>query len=384
MWDMFCSVVDNYGDVGVSWRLARVLSRDHGIPVRLWVDDMQAFAMLDPGADATAAVQTREGVEVRTWSKPFPDVQPGEVVIEAFGCPLPERYLTAMAHATPSPVWINLEYLSAEDWVSGCHGLPSPHPRLPLHKYFFFPGFDAQTGGLLREKGLIETRERFQTNPAAVSAFWESHGVPAPTPGEMRVSLFCYDNPALPALFETWSQGANPLTCLVPAGRTVAQITHFFGASQARAGDRFHRGTLSVQILPFTDQSGYDRLLWACDLNFVRGEDSFVRAQWAARPLVWHIYPQQENAHHAKLDAFLDRYCMDLPPAAARATRLLYGSWNSVPDASTIAASWTDWLAHRNEAEAHASAWAQIRERGPSLAAALVKFAQGQVKYAAF
>ena len=387
MWDVFCSVVDNYGDVGFSWRLARALVREHGIPVRLWIDDMQAFAVLDHDADTTAAVQMREGVEVRAWTVPFAEVEPAEVVIEAFGCALPETYLAAMARKTPAPVWINLEYLSAEDWVNGCHGLPSPHPRLPLRKHFFFPGFDELTGGLLRERGLIEVREAFQSDPQALTAFWENRGVPAKRPDELRVSLFCYENAALPGLLDAWSRGSQSLTCLVPEGRAGVQIARLFGAVEAQPGDRFERGVLAVQILPFTEQPDYDRLLWACDLNFVRGEDSFVRAQWAARPLVWHIYPQAEHVHHIKLAAFLDRYCSvpgERVEAAAAATRALHGAWNGMPGAPDVAEAWNQWRAHVREAQIHAWTWTKMCERGPELAAALVKFAQGQVKYAAF
>ncbi len=383
MWDVFCSVVDNYGDVGFSWRLARILVREHDIPVRLWIDDMHAFTVLDRGADATAAVQLRQGVEVRAWSDPFPEVEPGEVVIEAFGCALPDTHLSAMTRRSPPSVWINLEYLSAEDWVNGCHGLPSPHPRLPLRKHFFFPGFDERTGGLLRERDLIRERDAFRNDASAPAAFWQSRGVPMARPDELRVSLFCYDNPALPGLLEAWSRGLQPVTCLAPEGRAVAQIARFFGATAAKPGDRFKRDALDVHILPFTDQPAYDRLLWACDLNFVRGEDSFVRAQWAARPLVWHIYPQAEQAHHVKLAAFLDRYCSVSPEStaeAAAATRALHGAWNGVPGAPGIDEAWNHWRGHVRAAQIHARAWANRRERGPELAAALVKFAQGQVK----
>ena len=41
-WDIFCSVVDNFGDIGVCWRLARRLSAGLGQQVRLWVDDLAA------------------------------------------------------------------------------------------------------------------------------------------------------------------------------------------------------------------------------------------------------------------------------------------------------------------------------------------------------
>jgi uncharacterized repeat protein (TIGR03837 family) len=67
-------------------------------------------------------------------------------------------------------------------------------------------------------------------------------------------------------------------------------------------------------------------MLRACDLNFVRGEDSLVRALWAGQPFVWHIYPQDDNAHHAKLQAFLD--WMEAPQSLQRAHRV----WNGVEE----------------------------------------------------
>jgi len=62
---------------------------------------------------------------------------------------------------------------------------------------------------------------------------------------------------------------------------------------------------LSFSYLPLFSQEDFDHLLWACDLNFVRGEDSLVRAIWANKPFVWHIYPQEDQAHATKLEAFL-------------------------------------------------------------------------------
>ena len=42
-WDIFCTVIDNYGDIGICWRLARQLRVDDGQRVRLWVDDLTSF-----------------------------------------------------------------------------------------------------------------------------------------------------------------------------------------------------------------------------------------------------------------------------------------------------------------------------------------------------
>lgn len=378
VWDLFCSVIDNYGDVGVSWRLARTLAHDHGIPVRLWVDDLGTLARLDPGADPAAAVQTRAGVEVRAWRDPLPAIEPGEVVIEAFGCRLPDSYVRAMAERSHQPVWINLEYLSAEEWVRGCHGLPSPHPRLPLRKHFFFPGFGAGTGGLLRERGLGAARTSFQDTPETRAAYWSALGLPPVSGDELRCSLFCYENAALWPLLDAWSENPTPVRCVVPEGRITDAVVRYFAAPSVAPGARLERGNLTAHVVPFVGQPAYDRLLWACDLNFVRGEDSFVRAQWAARPLVWHIYPQAAEAHQTKLSAFLDRYCAALPAAAASAVREFHRGWNGAP--GVVADAWNRWRECLPELQAHARTWSQTLEAGPELAAELVKFAQGQVK----
>ena len=375
-WDLFCTVVDNYGDIGVGFRLARQLAAEHGLAVRLWVDDVASFRKICPEIDTGLDAQLVRGVEVRRWTEPFPDVEPAEVVVEAFGCALPQKYVAAMAARERKTVWINLEYLSAEDWVAGCHGLPSPHPSLPLVKYFFFPGFGSNTGGLLAERGLAQRRTEFQRDAAALGAFWRGLDLPLPAREELRVSLFCYENDALSGLFESWAAQAFPVRCLVPEGRVLGQVGAFFGAPEIHAGNVFRKGSLEVHILHFVEQDDYDRLLWACDLNFVRGEDSFVRAQWAARPMVWHIYPQQEGAHWAKIDAFLDAYCADLPPEAAAQLRAFWQAWNAGEGAGQ---GWAGFWQHRDVLEAHARHWAEALTKNGDLAWNLVQFCRTKV-----
>jgi uncharacterized repeat protein (TIGR03837 family) len=124
----------------------------------------------------------------------------------------------------------------------------------------------------------------------------------------LRVSLFAYENPALAALLDAWAADAHPITCLVPEGRLIPQLAAWLAVAGLRAGEVHRRGALELHILPFSDQDTYDHLLWACDLNFVRGEDSCVRAQWAARPLVWQAYPQADEAHWDKTNALLAHY----------------------------------------------------------------------------
>ena len=369
-WDIFCRVVDNYGDIGVCWRLARQLAAEHDLAVRLWVDDLESFARLCPEIDSSRDSQAIADITVCRWREPFPGVVPGDVVIEAFGCELPAAFQVAMAAKAQAPVWINLEYLSAENWVTGSHGLPSP--QATLSKYFFFPGFVAGTGGLLREGDLIAKRARFQRDPQALAAFWLSIGLELPLDDELRVSLFCYDNPALPNLLAQWAAGSSRVTCLVPEGVAPSALARFFKTPSINVNQTYTTGNLRARIIPFLQHERYDRLLWACDINFVRGEDSFVRAQWAARPIVWQIYPQKDDAHRIKLDAFLDLFCVGMDTAAASSVRSFWHGWNGNDLAAT---EWTALLTAD-----HARRWSAELAQQTDLASNLVNFSRNLLK----
>ncbi len=342
-WDLFCSIVDNLGDIGVCWRLARQLAAEHAASVRLWVDDLATFRQLAPTLDSGAAVQRLGDIELREWRTPFALVEPADIVVETFGCELPAAYVEAMAKRVRAPVWINLEYLSAETWVEGCHGLPSPHPQLPLVKYFFFPGFTANTGGVIIERGLTRRRRTFQRDGAATREFLDGLGVAPQTQGEVLVSVFCYPQAPLIVLLEAFAAGSRPIRVISFDGTPGAQALRAFGL-----GGRHRRGTLAGEILPFLAQDDYDRVLWACDWNFVRGEDSMVRAQLAARPLVWQAYPQLGNAHGIKLQAFLDRYCGSAEIRSS--VDALWLSWNALMPAPGLAGAWAECMEERNQA----------------------------------
>lgn len=353
-WDIFCQVIDNYGDVGVAWRLARQMAAEHAIPVRLWVNDLTVFNRLWPDSSIEASSQYCQGVEVCAWGDVFPPVTPASIVIEAFGCRPPQDYLAVMGSMIPKPVWINLEYLSAEAWVSTHHGLASPHPTLPLNKYFFFPGYQIGTGGVLRERDLMQSREDFLRMD--IAAFWQCLGLEIAQPQVLRVSLFAYENAALAELLDTWVQSSQPIVCLVPEGKIVPQISAWLGLPSLQTGSVHRRGQLEIHVLRFMDQDNYDRLLWACDLNFVRGEDSCVRAQWAQKPFVWQAYPQDDHAHWNKLDAFNQLYTEDLPEAEAQAITGLCRAWNGRGD---VNAAWANFICHRPAIETHAKRWTE-------------------------
>lgn len=394
-WDIFCCVVDNFGDIGVTWRLARQLKQEGALPaqesevqVRLWVDDLASFARICPGLDPAQESQWVDGIHIQHWHETLPaDTIPARVVIEAFACELPAPFVAKMASQPSPPCWLNLEYLSAESWVEDCHGLASPQRlesqslgSLSLNKYFFFPGFTARTGGLLCERGLIVERERWQQDEAGLNAYWASLGLPPKQELELRVSLFTYESAALTSLVECWCQSATPVTLLLPLGRSLNDVLTGAGLADAiptaRAGDLLHSGNLAIKLLPMTDQAGYDRLLWSCDLNLVRGEDSFVRAQWAARPFLWHIYPQEEQAHMVKLDGFLDHYLAKLPAATGQWLR---GFSHALNQGENTREWWAQWPDHAAIWQQHGRHWSHKLLQDGDLVTRLVKFLESRI-----
>lgn len=368
-WDIFCKVVDNFGDAGVCWRLARILQREHGLRVRLWIDDLAPLHALCPGVDGDAQAQQVENIDVRRWDAGARIPDDGAVVIEAFGCGLSDAHAAQMAARAHPPLWIVLEYLSAEAWVDEHHGLASPHPRLAFQRWFFFPGFTAKTGGLLREADLLMRRDAFV--PAQRQAFWRNHGYADAAPPSLTLSLFAYADAPVAEWLTALVQGPLPVVVAVPGAALLPAV-------QAVCGSTLQRGALEVRPLPFLPQAQYDELLWACDFNLVRGEDSFVRAQWAARPLVWQPYRQDDNAHQRKMEAFLGRYGAGLPPATAAATAAFWRVWNG--SGGDVVAAWAGLRTALPELAAHARHWAGHLAAFRDLATQLVGFARDKVE----
>jgi uncharacterized repeat protein (TIGR03837 family) len=357
-WDIFCKVIDNFGDIGLSWRLSADLAA-RGQAVRLWVDDASALSWMAPlGTPGVTVLPWGQAADAAALAALLP-ANPGEVLVEAFGCEIPPEFLSAwLAAPLPgqsSPVagrcWLNLEYLSAEAYVARCHALPSPvqhGPAAGCSKWFFYPGFTPQTGGLLREAGLIERMTAFETKEAG--SWLHNLGLPGAAPASaspLRVSMLCYEPPALAALLLQWSAhglAGRPVELLVTPGRSAQAVKAAMVETNCPPGS----AGLRLTCLPWLSQQDYDKLLWACDMNFVRGEDSVLRALWTGKPFVWQIYPQQDAAHLPKLAAFLQQNQL------TGAAQSFHAAWNESkqPLPALDAGALADWLAQTRAARA--------------------------------
>lgn len=374
--DIFCSVVDNFGDIGICWRLARQLVVEHQLQLTLWVDDLQSFQRICPQVQPQLARQTVAGVDIRHWLPQLPPLSADafpDLLIEALACTVPLDYLQLLAAHKPDAVWLNLEYLSAESWVEGCHGLASPQSQVTIAKYFFFPGFNRHTGGLLREQSLVAELSAFSEDRQAQQQFWQDLGIKDAMNFSQKISLFCYEQQAIAQLIHQLANADSSRLLLVPEGSLAQQLRQLWPQLQQQSV--WQTGQLRLHILPFMPQPKYDYLLAACDINFVRGEDSIIRAQWAAKPFIWQIYRQEEQAHQVKLDAFLAQYLQQAPTELATLLQQLHRHWDLELPLQDL---WPQLLENQQKIASYNQQWRQYLTSQQDLASNLVRFAENK------
>lgn len=363
-WDIFCKVVDNFGDIGVCWRLAKQLQTEHKLQIRLWIDDLNVAKQLIPSLDIQKQEQRIQDITISAWQADTHFDETAEVAIEAFGCELPASYLAKMHSDT---VWINLEYLSAEPWVADFHARSSKRDNLTHH--FFFPGFSTDTGGLLREHDIVLNNQQLANNPELKKQFL--HSLHIPDSQRLKVSLFCYPHAPIHALLTAMADSNQPTDCYVPASSILPIISQFFGNAELTIGETHTFKNLQLHVLPFLSPADYDKLLACCDINFVRGEDSWIRAIWAGKPFIWQPYLQTEDTHITKLNAFLDLFYADCDASIKTTAHQAHSMWVA---GSMTTAVWQDYLNNLTALQAHVSHQAMTLATQPDLATNLVIF----------
>ena len=369
-WDVFCKIVDNHGDIGVCWRLCQQLANEQALRVRLFIDDMPAAAHIVPQLNPTLAQQDIAGVTVCAW--PNESIMPATTVLETFSCGLPLAYLEKML--AQQSHWINLDYLSAEDWVADFHGKPSPQAQLPITKHFFFPGFEIHTGGLLRERDLIAKRIAYSKDAQAQSQFWQALGCEqgmAAIENSLKISLFCYPQANVPSLLAGLHSLDQAVTLFYPASQ-LHSTTELFPDFARGAGLSLNKHNITVQPIRFLSQANYDPLLWSCDCNFVRGEDSWVRAIWAGQAFIWQPYIQEEGTHLKKMQAFLDRYSQQASPELSTLLTAAHYSWSDAQ--AHDSKIFTELMQALSLAKQHALAEANRLAKQPDLLSKLLSF----------
>ncbi len=321
--DIFCKVVDNYGDIGFAYRLARSLSsRLETAAIRLICDNLKTFSYLAPGLDPEASVQRHRGYTVLRWDDPDGRAAallrrcPPRVLVECFSCGHPvwlDSLLLDPTAANPLLI-ISLEYLTSESWAKEYHKLPILSASSHIKKVFFMPGFDTGTAGLLLDKALGVKSDR------AIVA--RDVGLDAPILDRFWVTIFGYRRDYQTLVEDLAAYDAeNSIHVFLADALSRDPFLEAWG----KAGQPF-----SVFRLPFMPQESWDRLIALSDFSLVRGEDSFARACLSGRPFLWQAYALADGAHRDKLNAFLARLRPFIDPELFNKLASLSMSYNAV------------------------------------------------------
>ena len=282
--DIFCQVIDNYGDVGVAYRLAREFKRVYpNKKLRFVINQTEELNL----------IRKSEDIEIILY-KDFSKIEnSADLIIESFGCEIPKEYMDKALKN--SKLIINLEYFSAEKWVDDFH-LQESFLGGNLKKYFFIPGLSEKSGGILLDNEFLERKKKVKANK---EYYLEKFGIKGKY--DLIGSVFSYEK-NFDSLIEELKKLDKKIILLILSEKTQKNFIKYFDN-----GNNYDK--IKFVKLPFFTYDKYEELLALCDFNLVRGEDSFVRALLLGKPFLWHIYPQDENTHIKKLESFLEKYC---------------------------------------------------------------------------
>lgn len=358
---VFVRVIDNYGDAGVGWRLSCLLAEYLHMHVRLWIDDTDALNKLLPAPEKQARITIEAWQGDAMMQQQLSAAADPVLVIETFGCELPPQVLERMRQCRP--LWLNWEYLTAEDWAVGLHAMSSLQPN-GLEKYFWFMGIDADSGGLLREPDYLAEREKFRQQPQLQHAFRQEYGLPLQHTGQLWL-VFVYTSGQWAQWMAMWQQADTPVTLWLAGGQVIESLraAKLIAPEQLQQeGDICELGNVTLVRIPFVPQAAFDRLLWLADAAIVRGEDSFVRALWAGLPFFWHIYRQDDDVHLQKLHSFWFKAMQGWPAELRQAFTVLSDDLNGAGAVSSLKReqAWQYLCAHWQSWVKSAAAWSEM------------------------
>jgi len=271
--DIFSRFIDNYGDISIPLRLAHGLFIDHSVTSNVFLTSNELTQkILDKNL-------FNENINIIDIDKMDNNFLPNTNIVTIFDTQLPISY---EAKLTSKNLLINYEYFSAEQWVDDFHLRESINKK--YKKIFYIPGVGEHSGVPIfgiNDKGLYRP-ESLDTK---------------------TINFFCYFNENIEA--------------------SVKVLRTNFPQYDSVLHDRFDKDkSRGKNLLSFND---FDKALSNSLINFVRGEDSLIRAILAGSPFIWQPYIQENGLHVTKLNAFLDHYFISLP----QQLREIFLIWNN-------------------------------------------------------
>jgi hypothetical protein len=266
--DIFCQVIDYFGDVAVAYRLARALqASDPSYRIRFFCTHVQIVHQLYPNRTNSIALYAFDSIPTES----------ADVAIEAFACTLPTGYVLPR-------LIINLEYLTAESWIAEYHLQESIGMNQAGKKLFFFPSFTSSEGSLIHGDFVSLLPARTAHVSQHKRAITQELTLPQHFEERPWLLLYLYELEA---------------SCL-------ADLCNSFAVIVVGLPDMAIQSKWLVQRRCSQDQ--FDTLITISDRLLIRGEDSLSRAMLGGRPFLWQAYRQEEAYHLVKLEALLDLF----------------------------------------------------------------------------
>lgn len=285
---VLCKVVDNFGDIGVVWRLCCQLSNqikkeNLTSKINLIVDDLASFNKICNSVDSNKSFQIVDNINIFNWNDEKlcydefskNDGENLSVILEVFQCGRPswmEKILFEDKLNRTVQI-IMIDYLTAEKYAEDFHCLQSLTRSSKVQKVNFMPGFTNKTGGLI------------------IDSEWEQL---CDYKNNKTLLCFTYDR--------NWDALANACKksnyiekVLIAPGKGFDSLKKSFYSD------------LKIEELSFMNQNEWDKMLKNCGVLIIRGEESMSRACLSGIPFVWHAYPQSDEYQLIKVRALLER-----------------------------------------------------------------------------
>ncbi len=319
--DIFCEIIDNFGDIGVVYRISKELKKIfQNVRIRMVLNRLEEFKAINKKVK-DIDFQEIDGLICVTEKYVKENAETfgtADVFIEAFGCNVPEEYIKRAKEN--SKLWINLEYLSGEKWIEDFHLCESLIDSKTLKKIFYMPGFSEKSGGVIIDSGFLERKEYGKNNREKVlNKYFPNVDIKDKLIGTVFSYEKNFDN-----LLEVLKDYERETLLILMGEKTQKSFSEIL---QKKLIENFGKivkyGKITMMYADFLSQEEYEEVISAADFNFTRGEDSFVRGILLEKPFMWHIYLQEEKAHMDKIKAFTERFRESVEGLTEKETEIL-------------------------------------------------------------
>ena len=328
--DIFCEIIDNFGDIGVVYRISKELKKIfQNVRIRIVLNRLDEFKVINKKAK-DLDYQEIDGliyVTEKYLKENIETFETADVFIEAFGCNVYDEYVKKAKEN--SKLWINLEYLSGEKWIEDFHLQQSLIDSKVLKKIFYMPGFSEKSGGVIIDSGFLERKNYGEKNREVVlKKYFSEYDLKNKFVG----TIFSYEK-NFENLLETLKNYDKETFLILMGEKTQKSFLEILQKKSIESfGKTVKYGKITMLYADFLSQEEYEEVISAVDFNFTRGEDSFVRGILLGKPFMWHIYLQEEKAHMDKIRAFIERFKESIEELSEKEERILNSYCNLLED----------------------------------------------------